>query len=331
MDGLLTRYTHWSNSLIEHLLEILANSDHCLSPLNAVVFARVSENGQLLQANQGCRRILGIADDSQPLPKDVRNLFIQPSFSQLIAIHPEPGRQIYQGIINVGNVNTKCRSLIGVVYRTGQELLLLGEYDVAKMEILNAQVLELNEQLAETQRNLARTNRRLQENESRLKAMSLTDPLTGLANRRHLMEFLQAGLDRSRRYSEPFSVIMSDIDHFKQVNDGFGHDVGDEVLLAFANMMKNSMRTVDLVARLGGEEFIIALPRVALDGAMATAERLRAKTQQLHFTRMGKPITASFGVAQLQSADNAESLLKHADEAVYASKHGGRDRVTAHS
>lgn len=330
MDGLLTHYTHWSNSLIEHLLEILTRSDHCLNPLDAVVFALVSENGQLLQANQGCRRIMGIADDSQHLPKDVRNFFTQPSFSQLVAIHPEPGRPIYEGIINMGNINTRCCSLISVVYRRDQELLLLGEHDVAKMEILNAQVLELNERLAETQRNLARINRRLQESESRLRAISLTDPLTGLANRRRLTEFLQIELDRSRRYGEPLSVIMSDIDYFKQVNDGFGHDVGDEVLLAFANLMKNSMRTVDLVARLGGEEFVIVLPRVALDGAMATAKRLRAKTQALRFTSMGKSITASFGVAQLQSADDIESLLKHADEAVYASKHGGRNRVTAH-
>lgn len=317
--------------MIEHLSEILAKGNHCLDPLNAVVVARISEYGQLLQANHGCRRIMGIADDSQFLPEDVRNFFIQPSFPQLLAVHPEPGHPVYQGIITMGNINTRCRSLTGAVYRTGQELLLLCEYDVAEMEILNTRVLGLNEQLAETQRNLARTNRRLQESESKLKAMSLADPLTGLANRRHLMEFLQSELDRSRRYGEPFSVIMADIDYFKQVNDGFGHDVGDEVLLAFANLMKSSMRTVDLVARLGGEEFIIAMPMVKLDGAVEIAERLRSKTQELRFTGMGKSITASFGVAQLQSGDSIEGLLKHADEAVYASKHNGRNNVTAHS
>lgn len=323
-------YTRWSKSLIEHLYEILAKDDHCLDPLDAVVIARISEDGQLLQANHGCRRIMGIADDSRLLPKDVRNFFIQPSFSQLLAAHPEPGQPVHRGIINMGNINTRCRSLTGAVYRADRELLLLCEYDVAEMEILNARVLALNEQLAETQRNLARANRRLQESESQLRAMSLADPLTGLANRRHLMEFLQTELDRSRRYSEPFSVIMTDIDHFKQVNDRFGHDVGDEVLLAFSNLMKNSMRTVDLVARLGGEEFIIAMPMVKLDGAVTIAERLRTKTRELRFTGMENSITASFGVAQLQSGDSIESLLKHADEAVYASKHNGRNHVTAY-
>lgn len=303
----------------------------CLNSLVAVVFALVSEDGQLLQANQGCRRLLNITDNKFPLAEDVRNFFIQPSFAQLTNLQAEAGRPIYEGIINVGDANTFCRSLIGAVHRKGDQLLIVGEYDVAEMEMLNAQVIELNEQLASIQRELSRSNRKLQESEARLITMSLADPLTGLANRRRLMEFLQDEMDRNKRYQEPFSIIMTDIDFFKKVNDGFGHDVGDEVLMAFSKLMQDSMRSIDLVARLGGEEFIIGMPNTPLEGAMEKAERLRAATEQLYFDSMQRGVTASFGVAEFQNTSDVNTLLKQVDEAVYASKHGGRNRVTAYN
>lgn len=319
---------------MQHMIEILSKDDNCfmqcLNPLVAVVFALVSEDGQLLQANQGCRRLLNITDNDLPLTKDVRNFLIQPSFAQLLSLQTEAGRPIYAGIINVGNTETFCRSLIGAVYLKGNQLLIVGEYDVAEMEMLNAQVIELNEQLASMQRDLSRSNRKLQESEAQLITMSLTDPLTGLANRRRLMEFLQNEMKRNNRYQEPFSIIMTDIDFFKKVNDGYGHDVGDEVLLAFSKLMQDGMRSIDLVARLGGEEFIIVMPQTTLKDAIQKAERLRAETEQMYFDSMQRGVTASFGVAEFQNSSDVNILLKQVDEAVYASKHGGRNRVTAY-
>lgn len=320
---------------MQHLIEALTNDENllarCLNPLVAVMVAFVGADGRLLQANRGCRRILGIFDDNLPLDEDMRGFFVNPTFAQLIDMQPEGGRPVYEGILNVGDVTAHCRSLIGAVHRRGDRLLVVGEYDVAEMERLNAQVIELNEQLASAQRDLSRSNRKLQESETRLMTLSLTDPLTGLANRRRLMEFLQNEIERNKRYAEPFSIIMTDIDFFKKVNDGFGHDVGDEVLLAFASLLKEHVRSVDLVARLGGEEFIVVMPNTSLEGATTKAERLRAETELLYFDSMQRGVTASFGVADFSGADDANSLLKHVDEAVYASKHGGRNRVTAHA
>lgn len=302
----------------------------CLDSLVAVVVARISENGQLLQANRGCGRLLNIPDDKLLPGLDVRNFFIQPTFAQLLAASVKAECPIYEGIINVGDINTACRSLIGVVHRTGNQLLIVGEYDVAEMEMLNAQVIELNEQLTVTQRELARSHRKLQESETSLRTQSLKDPLTGLANRRCLMDFLQNSMERYKRYQEPFSVIMIDIDFFKQVNDDFGHDVGDEVLLAFSALTQSVIRNVDLVARLGGEEFIIVLPQTSLEGAMTKAEQLRAAIGKFDFGSIQRGITASFGVAEYQSSDNVSILLKQVDMAMYASKNGGRNRVTAY-
>lgn len=312
------------------LQDSLTHLARILNPLLSVVFVLVSQDGKLLQANRGCRRLLGIAEDAPLSGIDASRLFIHPSFVELLALPCDANRPAYRGIINVGNDNTNCRSLLGEVRRHGERLLIVGEYDVVQMEALNAQVIELNEQLASMQRDLARSNRKLQDNEAHLTALSYTDQLTGLANRRQLMTFLNTEIERNRRYLEPLSVIMTDIDFFKHVNDTYGHDAGDALLLAFSRLMQANMRTVDLVARLGGEEFIVVMPNTPLTVALKTAERLRTETERLQIRSIPDSVTASFGVAEFQADDDAGSLLKHVDKAVYASKHSGRNRVTAY-
>lgn len=226
----------------------IANLAKALNPLTAVVFALISEDGRLLQANRGCRRLLNITVDDLSSIAEVGRFFIHPSFPELLALRHDASNSVYQGIINVGIDSMNCRSLIGEVRCHGKQLLIVGEYDISQMEMLNAEVIELNEQLASMQRDLARSNRKLLDNEARLTALGNTDLLTGLANRRQLMSLLNSEIERSRRYRDPFSILMTDIDFFKNVNDGFGHDVGDEVLLAFSRLMQANMRSVDLAA-----------------------------------------------------------------------------------
>lgn len=299
-----------------------------LDPLNAVAFATLTEKGELLHANRGFLRILN-ATSADGQTEDIRSFFVHPSFSELLSIDSAADGPAYHGIINVGNNLTFCRSLKGVVYHRDHQLLLIAEYDVVEMEALNAQVIELNEELATAQRELVRSNRKLQASEARLREMSLTDPLTGLANRRHLMECIGNAIERFKRYKEPFSAIMTDIDFFKKVNDTFGHDVGDEVLIGFAKLLKSSIRSGDLVARQGGEEFILVLPNASLSQAIGKAEELRIATEQMFFESMQRGITGSFGVAEYQPGDTMDDLLKQVDEGVYRSKEGGRNRVSA--
>jgi len=169
----------------------------------------------------------------------------------------------------------------------------------------------------------------------RNRILSITDALTGAFNRRYLMEQLPRELERCRRYANPISVIMCDIDHFKQLNDARGHAAGDDVLQQFAARMQKSIRaTSDWVARYGGEEFLIVLPETGYEGAQIVAEKMRSMmTSSPFLTRAGDAeVTASFGVASTgpQGPDLAlkvETLIKSADECLYRSKQAGRNRT----
>jgi len=164
-----------------------------------------------------------------------------------------------------------------------------------------------------------------------LDRLARTDALTGLANRRALMESFVHEQKRVQRGAAPFSVVLADVDHFKQVNDTFGHDVGDEVLKRVAESIRSSAREMDMPARWGGEEFLVLLPGCASDEALAIAERMRAHLRELRIDANGTPltVTASFGVSSIGDGEPLDDCIRRSDEALYAAKHGGRDRVVA--
>ncbi len=166
-----------------------------------------------------------------------------------------------------------------------------------------------------------------------LELQAHTDALTGLANRRRFIEIAEAELVRSRRYDAPLSLLMLDIDHFKEVNDAHGHRAGDRVLQQLARTCLEVLRNVDVVGRVGGEEFAILLPETAMPGAVDVAERLREAVEMAKVAREeGVPlrITVSIGVATLAGLENLDTLMSQADYALYDAKHRGRNRVRAH-
>jgi diguanylate cyclase (GGDEF)-like protein len=168
----------------------------------------------------------------------------------------------------------------------------------------------------------------------RLRELATVDGLTGALNRRAFLRFAENELAIARRYGRPLSVMMLDADHFKMVNDVHGHDAGDAVLRAFAATCRKHLRDVDLLGRLGGEEFAVALPETALTPAHLVAERLRRELAKLEVAIGSKVLkfTVSIGLASLtRPSDTIETLLKAADQALYASKLGGRNRVTVAS
>ncbi|HZV85367.1 MAG TPA: PleD family two-component system response regulator [Brevundimonas sp.] len=164
--------------------------------------------------------------------------------------------------------------------------------------------------------------------------MAVTDALTGLHNRRYMAGQLQALLSRASQGGDSVAVLIMDIDHFKSVNDSFGHDAGDEVLREFAVRLATNVRAIDLPCRLGGEEFVVVMPGAGLEDALRVADRIRRDVAAQPFPIMGGSegltITVSVGVAaSAGAADTPESLLKRADEGVYEAKAKGRNQVIA--
>jgi diguanylate cyclase (GGDEF)-like protein len=160
--------------------------------------------------------------------------------------------------------------------------------------------------------------------------LAITDPLTGLYNRRGFFELGQREVERFRRFDRPFSAIMIDLDHFKQVNDTFGHAAGDLVLIELANRLRSKIRDIDVLGRYGGEEIVVILPETDLQGAALLAERLRAHIESAPIVTDRGPITItiSAGVAEYKpTTPDLASLLDRADSAMYIAKQSGRNQV----
>jgi diguanylate cyclase (GGDEF)-like protein len=194
--------------------------------------------------------------------------------------------------------------------------------------------LEQHRLKLENQRLQVELEKRLEESRQQnviLQHLSTTDYLTGLHNHRYLQERIEEELNLSIRKRIPVSVIMVDLDHFKKVNDVYGHLFGDQVLREVAEILKKSTRACDTVARYGGEEFLILLPATELEGAVMIAERALEQIRSWKFDNEGTlvPITASSGVAGFipSSVGRRENLVAKADRAMYRAKELGRDQV----
>ncbi|HKR09647.1 MAG TPA: diguanylate cyclase [Gemmatimonadaceae bacterium] len=189
-------------------------------------------------------------------------------------------------------------------------------------DVFNHMVYRLRDGRAE----LDRINETLRKKNEELELLSTTDSLTGLSNHRSLMKRLDDEVARFRKDRKGFSVLVGDVDHFKQYNDAFGHPAGDEVLQTIAEIMRDSTRKTDCCARYGGEEFVIVLPDTSAADAMDTAEHIRARVAAKKFS--GRKMTLSIGVATFpEDADDAETIIAVADEALYQAKREGRDRT----
>ncbi len=174
----------------------------------------------------------------------------------------------------------------------------------------------------------------VEDEKTRLEKLSITDYLTGINNIRYFYHRIIQEFSRSQRYSSSFSCLMLDIDRFKDINDIYGHKVGDQVLREFATSLKKHSRNSDVLARYGGEEFILLLPETSPQGAVAEAERIRMHIQDQHFKslRDGRTITVSIGISSYPhpGIKTHDDLISYADTALYAAKNSGRNRVSFH-
>ncbi len=185
--------------------------------------------------------------------------------------------------------------------------------------------------LSDLRKRLTRSYAALSHAYQKMEEIATHDELTGLLNRRRIMEYVVHEKDRSDRFGTPFSIALVDVDFFKRINDTFGHAVGDEVLSTFGVLVGHCIRKVDKVGRYGGEEFLILLVGATLDNAVCCLERCRRSIATARFPSLpeGYGVTISCGVVEYRQGETVDTLLRRADEALYRAKHAGRNTVWA--
>lgn len=223
-------------------------------------------------------------------------------------------------------ISTEQTNLIREAYKKISEL---SPEQLKSESWLLEELTKVNNELANTQRELVQKKAELERLYQLEKELSSTDSLTGLLNRRGFRQFADRELLRAERTGNSFSMALADIDFFKSINDRYGHAAGDEVLKTIAGIIKRNLRETDLVARWGGEEFLILLTDTTVDTAAGILERLRAKIEQTSFSFLesGKRLTLSFGLTVFMAGKSLETLIEEADAALYEAKRTGRNRV----
>lgn len=205
---------------------------------------------------------------------------------------------------------------------TGDKILILAIYILMILLVFSLVIVINNRLLVDISEYLTERERLVQE----FKRMASTDGLTGIFNRMKLEPIMTAEVLRSRRYGRLLSILLVDIDHFKLVNDNYGHNIGDAVLRDVAAVLKENLREADSLGRWGGEEFLVVAPETSTDGARKIAEKLREAVASHRFIRDIK-VTISVGVASLMADEWEEDMVRRADEAMYLAKNSGRNRI----
>jgi len=198
------------------------------------------------------------------------------------------------------------------------------ETEETRQQQLEIQLAHLNSRVHGMENEGEKLRQRLQEKHEQ----AVRDPLTGLHNRLAYDERIMQEFARWKRYGQPMVLMMIDVDHFKHVNDTYGHKAGDKALVLIADQLRNHLRESDFLARFGGEEFVVLMPETDIESAVVAAEKLRAAVEkcQFHYQNTQVSITFSAGLAQLRKNDNPESLFQRADDAMYRAKEAGRNQ-----
>ncbi len=293
-------------------------------------------------------------DDISELIQQVSVLFINGSRREatqilLTGVLPKTSPQLAQLNELIKMQQNEAQQVIVVANQTSEQnqhnftlyaaLLIVSSLIVAVLAIffgrrlsnqLSSQMEEINDYLEdkvnERTESLLDTQKELIEDNNELAKLASTDNLTGLFNRNHMNEILLNEHSRFIRHRHRFGIIMLDIDHFKDINDNYGHDVGDKVLLQLARLFASSTRTTDHVSRWGGEEFLICCTTLETDDIQPIAETIRKIISEAKFEVIGK-LTASLGCAIIQSDESIDELIKRADVALYEAKNNGRNQT----
>jgi diguanylate cyclase (GGDEF)-like protein/PAS domain S-box-containing protein len=263
-----------------------------------------------------------------------RIVYVNPAFERLMGYSAQEVLGQSPKMFNGPDTDSHTRYRIRKALREGKgmrtEILKYGKDGQTRWMDMNIVPLRDDAGVITHFASIERDLTRYKKIERQLANMALFDSLTGALNRPAFFQHAEKEFARGKRYYRPLSVIMLDIDHFKRINDQYGHHGGDQVLQLFAEVCQEVIRSTDLMGRIGGEEFALLLPDTPINSAYNLAERLRERINKFPYLAgdMLIEVTASLGVAELQSDDtNFKALLQRADAALYEAKHAGRNRV----
>lgn len=293
-----------------------------LDPLRAVAVALFDSNGDVIEANEGFRFTL-----TPEASGNVAQRIAEPTLEQLAKMLPDETGLLYTGLITLNIGHGLTRAFAGSIFRRNQLFMLAAELDISAFESLSSENERLNQELDENRKLLSKRNHSLQKLQEEMEAIKRNDGLTGLANLKLLDSRVSEEILRWERYRRPLALLLMDMDNFSSINDEFGREVGDELLQHVATILNGATRTLDLVARYGGQEFAILLPETNEMGAMIVAERLRMDLEGQLILPLLRPLTASFGVALLQPEEKREAFYARAGRAVRFSKEHGKNCI----
>ena len=293
-----------------------------LTPFHSILVALFSAAGELQACNKGFAVYLG----DTPITEATVHI-IEPAFARLMQMPPGKDGLVYHGLITLQGKDEIRRVFSGQVYRLSQGYLLAAEVDISSFEQMSHDLDSMKMEMDELKRQLARRNHALNKAMEELKEQRGLDALTGLPTRVQLDERIEQETSRWQRYHRPLSLLVLDLDNFAVVNGDYGRETGDEILIHVATIIKQSLRTLDMTVRYGGQEFAILLPETNEMGAQIVAERLRMELESQIILPLVTPLTASIGVAMLLPDERRESLCARAERALRAAKDGGKNCV----
>lgn len=297
-----------------------------LQHLNTVAVALLSHDGNLLDANEHFLNLLNVTGPN----KNVKQFFIEPKFEYLANTYPASHCQniIFNGIVTLGDSGQKTDALRVAVFRFQNKILLIGEQDIDSSIRLRATAIELDHAIAYEQKPSTKPNDQVRQDEAIISYLTHTDPLTGIGNRQYFVDRAAVEIARSQRHNSQLALISIGIDQFKKINDTYGYDTGDKILKNIAQTVAQPVRRIDIVARTGGEKFLVLLSEIALNQAVLAAERIKSALTTQTWEPIDWKVTASFGVIAINNENSIDDLIQQAETVMSQSQRDGGNRIT---
>jgi len=299
------------------------NFDICFNFLfneSGIPIIIIDKDFNILSKSTGCDDLIGLNGE-----KNLFDLIVDKYPSQLN--FPEKGESEKFRIPIFGKEKTIVE-MVGKIINIGDLFILIFKKILESRNKVVEKISAMNDEMVDLSRELNKKNIELERTKKRIEKIMKTDPLTKLLNRRDLYTFLNEEIDKYKRFGYPVVLMMMDLDHFKEINDNYGHDKGDLVLQAFSNLIKKSIRKKDMAFRFGGEEFLVILTETDLESGRQIAERIRLNQREYSNSEIPEIPTVSIGLtAYGNEKDSMKKVLKRVDEALYLAKNNGRNRI----